>query len=345
MCSIFITRLWYSRYFFKDLLHYGATDTTPSLLDNYDKDVVVGFDTEFNIVRNLNNSSEYPHKVHLVQIAFQFKDNDDGYPIKKSIFQSIEDEIISIKHSSNSSTADPLNSCDHAKFAIVILQLNKIGHSSHTHIVSYPQQLLKFIKNTKFKKVGVNVKHDVNLVVNLNYNIITTRARSRAFNVKDVVYDLKEMGKKRLIATIENGLINTIRFSLSNLLETLNNKTLNKKQMTRLGLWDVEVLAQEQLKYAALDALAGLLVYNKLIERALVTSRLKLEIVDNKIENKNIANDELCLLSKTGNVPVAYAKYKAPYIKSNGKVSNKYIQVQLIDENVILNYKIKKKKK
>lgn len=114
-----------------------------------------------------------------------------------------------------------------------LFRLNKLG---------FPVELERLMKNKKIKKIGVSIHDDFSAL-----------SKRKIFNPESFI-DLQKIVHKYGITDL----------SLQKIYAILFGQKISKSQ--RLSNWEAEELSDAQKRYAALDALAPLQIYLKLLE-------------------------------------------------------------------------------
>lgn len=104
-----------------------------------------------------------------------------------------------------------------------------------------PDLVIRLLENNNIKKVGVGIAQDIRQLQEL-----------RKFNPIGFI-DLQTLAKKNGIETL----------SLRKLCEHFLSKKISKRQ--QLSNWELKELTEAQIRYAATDAYAALLIYEKMI--------------------------------------------------------------------------------
>ncbi|CAM9669798.1 unnamed protein product, partial [Pylaiella littoralis] len=110
-----------------------------------------------------------------------------------------------------------------------------------------PDELVELLEDDKLTKTGVGIKGDCTKLSN-SYGVEVSR-----------VVDLRSLAVER---KVEVGL----RRGLADLCVHLLGRTLPKDSSVRISRWNTAELSQEQKRYAALDAYACLLLYDRITE-------------------------------------------------------------------------------
>ena len=110
---------------------------------------------------------------------------------------------------------------------------------------SFPSELKRILSNERILKVGVGINGDMN------------RLECETGVKPNGIVDLSKLADKKL-GTTEN-------WSLAGLATNQLGYRLRKNYDVRCGDWEEYPLSDAQLEYAALDAYASLLVYQKLV--------------------------------------------------------------------------------
>jgi len=112
----------------------------------------------------------------------------------------------------------------------------------------FPSELKILLESNNIVKVGVGIKGDIDRMV-VDYNVKINNG-----------IDLSTLANEML--TVNE------KWSLNGLLMNQLHLQISKDKIVRCSDWEVYPLSCDQQKYAALDAYAGLLIYQKLCETA-----------------------------------------------------------------------------
>lgn len=112
-----------------------------------------------------------------------------------------------------------------------------------------PNQLVQIIERTDIIKVGVNIQGDLFKLC-------------RDFDVKFPDQGFIDLGVLANTAMNLND-----KWSLAGLIKFLFHRKLPKDDHIRKGSWQVYPLNEQQLNYAALDAIASIKVYNQIVHQ------------------------------------------------------------------------------
>ena len=123
------------------------------------------------------------------------------------------------------------------------------------HTAGLTRRFKRWIRDSTRGKTGFNVRGDAKKLIR-DFGLETSR-----------VIELSALARERY----EGGCPSAPSWSLARLCEHALGKTLPKDK-TRMSNWEREELKEEQIKYAAMDAWASLLVYRALRARDLVHS-------------------------------------------------------------------------
>jgi hypothetical protein len=123
------------------------------------------------------------------------------------------------------------------------------------HTAGLTRRFKRWTRDDARGKTGFNVRGDARKLVR-DYGLAPAR-----------VIELSALAKERF----EGGCPSAPSWSLARLCEHVLGKTLPKDK-TRMSNWERETLSEDQIKYAAMDAWASLLVYRALMERDVVES-------------------------------------------------------------------------
>lgn len=126
------------------------------------------------------------------------------------------------------------------KIALIQLSTEDTCFLFRLCIIGMPDCLSKILTNPKIKKIGLSLRDD--------FSAIHKRSDIVPSNFTDLQVFVKKFG-------IEDN-------SLQRIYGILFEKRISKGQ--RLSNWEADVLSEAQKKYAALDAWACLMIYNKL---------------------------------------------------------------------------------
>ncbi|KAG8932761.1 hypothetical protein FRC00_014144 [Tulasnella sp. 408] len=122
--------------------------------------------------------------------------------------------------------------------------------AQYTAVKQLPQSICSVLKSDRILKVGRMIHYDLKR--------LSSEAKS-GFNYRGAV-ELARLAKQR-------GVMPTARTSLSALVARTIGRYLEKDQSIRVSSnWDRQILSDEQVRYAAMDAYAGLAVYEHLIK-------------------------------------------------------------------------------
>lgn len=78
----------------------------------------------------------------------------------------------------------------------------------------------------------------------------------------------------------KRGVIDDARIDLAGICAAALKRSLPKDESIRLSNWDAQVLSNEQINYAALDAWVGLQIYHKVKQYGLVGKRISRPVTE-----------------------------------------------------------------
>ena len=133
-----------------------------------------------------------------------------------------------------------------------------------------PHRLASLLTGHMFTMVGVNVSADI-IKIGKDFNIRDIQQNKRQKDRTNVI-NLGPFARARDV--VQSGSV-----GLKQLCELVLKKRLDKETDTRLSRWDQNTLSDDQVKYAALDAIASLKIFLKLNEKPDLTRRCTMDDV------------------------------------------------------------------
>ena len=128
-----------------------------------------------------------------------------------------------------------------------------------------PTRLVALFQMDECKIAGVNVGGDLKKI-------------GRDFNLQNVI---KGMDKERIINlgvhARKRDVVQSGNVSLHDLCKVVLGETIEKSENVRFSEWDSKQLTQDQIKYAALDAIVSLCIFTEMVKKPDLAERLKKE--------------------------------------------------------------------
>ena len=128
------------------------------------------------------------------------------------------------------------------KVAILQLATEDTAFIFQLKFIGLPDSLIQLLENNDVKKVGLSLKDDIMML-----------AKRRSFKPANFI-DLQDLVKD----------IGILDMSLQKIYANLFGKKISKRK--QLSNWSLDILDEGQKKYAALDAVACIRIYKKIIQ-------------------------------------------------------------------------------